>query len=206
MNVLSIDFDWIMEPVIEAYNTISDIPDISYHECWNIIQDNFPNLHYYCNNTLLKKIFEIIKYFPNQVIFGKNHHEILSIINNDFINILVNIDHHHDCYGIHADQNNEIHCGNWVDFLFDNNQIFQYIWINNSTSNINQGNFFNYLKNNKAYIEKNIDYILENIKFDKIFLCLSPTWIPPQCMPLWDILVNYYNIICENDTLRKSEE
>lgn len=37
MNVLSIDFDWIMEPVIEAYNTISDTPNISYHECWNII-------------------------------------------------------------------------------------------------------------------------------------------------------------------------
>ena len=205
MNVLSIDFDWIMEPVIEAYNHISGSPVLKYDDCWNIIKKKLPDTKFYCNNNLLNKIFEIVEKFPNRIVIGENHEEILQMINDEPVDMLVNIDHHHDCYGFSLDRNNEIHCGNWVDYLFQNDLLGHYIWVTNYTSDPNQGKFNTY-PSDKVEIDSNVDAILKFVKFDKIFLCLSPNWIPPQCLPLWKMLLNHYRTICENDALRKSEE
>ena len=89
---------------------------------------------------------------------------------------LINIDHHHDLgYPVDSDNNNKMHCGNWVKKLFNEKRIKEYIWIKNDYSTPPRNCDI-------EYIEYNInDIALTDIcdDCDKIFICLSSAWIPP---------------------------
>ena len=68
-------------------------------------------------------------------------------------------------------------CGNWGEYLLDNKLVKKYTWICNTNSN-------QYHEYNCSY--NYIDTMdLSNLQADKIIICLSPEWIPPQYRPLF---------------------
>ena len=102
------------------------------------------------------------------------HDKIYSLITHGYNEYnIINIDHHHDfCYG----EMNRLTEGNW---LFHACNVFKnkinYTWISNPTSD--HTNYLQYkeIKHLKSYVfDHHISYIKQK-KFDKLFLCCSPS-------------------------------
>ena len=192
INILSVDFDWIMEPSIKAYNDITDglipldetlasSPGITISPSYA----KFKDLVIYTGNIAQTMVAS------NHVVFGKNHNEIITSIENIWhINRpynIYNIDHHHDCgYTVETLEelyNQGLGCGNWVPYCKNLNE---YIWINNRNSDLQIidevfQNFHKFTRTSDLHL---IDYI----PFDYMFVCLSPGWIPSKLFPLYDVL------------------
>lgn len=210
MRVLSIDLDYIMGESIELYEDIGwdDIPSVRWSNYYNHIKKekidadlciNEKNL-FYCFDVFLKSIKNC-----RNVIFSFNHDSILDELSKYGSIDLINIDHHDDViYGDNLDvddqnfsinymrslyekydsilRENIIHEGNWISFLNINKQINSYTFIGNQTS-------INFTKEKENFIKKHIskfeyytreNYIFKNYKFDFIFVCLSPQYVPPS--------------------------
>ena len=188
MNVVSIDFDIIMAPSIEFYNHMSGNPELFD----NYLTEIFPAdlIHY---QRLTKWLISQIKNLQeNNIIFISSHDSLINYVSVE--DTVINIDHHHDL-GYPDPTNNapKIHCGNWAQYLLENNLIKDYIWIKNENSNPIK----EFKGNIKEYNFKT--YQLNNLYADKIIICLSPEWIPKQYRPLFfswiDILNEYFNTI-----------
>ena len=190
INILSVDFDWIMEPCIELYNNsikettpLDDVlktsPGINIHPDYK---------KYY---ILVKLLNNICKDLPKENIQIVDHHpQIVDCIINWNINDkyrIYNIDHHHDCgYGVDDSagvMEQGLQCGNWVHYCTN---LRKYVWINNKNSDtILPEEITSAIPNYHYTYDINI---LNYVKFDYVFLCLSPAWIPEGCWPLFDAL------------------
>jgi len=107
---------------------------------------------------------------------------------------LVNIDHHHDVtYKLDDDQ--ILNCSNWVKILKDKNLCLNYFWIHNINSiHPAPEQFDKYIDAKSTIKQLNIDTLMSP---SKLFLCLSPQWVPPfyhKLFYLWlDLLNRQYN-------------
>ena len=177
MNIVSIDFDIIMAPSIEFYNNIL-------HKNKKIFDEplmqvcNADLIHY---TRLTKWITKKARALNSEnIVFIESHEQILNYINQD--DTLINIDHHHDLGYTTEDKN--INCGNWANYLLKNNIIKEYIWINNHNSTPAV------YTESKYKIRDFKSYDLSEIHPDKIIICYSSQWIPPQYRPLFYLWID----------------
>lgn len=200
MKVLSIDFDWIMEPSIEAYNCLSCGSPLGPAQIWSTIQHKIPNLNPECDLDkftdlyfFLKDISKNIK--SDNIFIGYNHDQIYDFIGKDVKNLQIyNIDHHHDI-GYPCSNNEEdikqslegLGCANWVHHINKSCELTEYIWVGNNNSIppkdelITEYNSFIYTTDLKTICK---------MSFDKIFICASWEWVPLKYRNLFDILTS----------------
>lgn len=196
INILSVDIDWIMEPSIQIYNHLikEDIKTEQYDLTVNapgaILNPDLQKF-YQLNKILFSKNCKVA---PKDLVINPTHKAIVKAINDWHITesfSIWNIDHHHDC-GYPDKEGDEryyhaVTCGNWVAYIAMNNPLFKkYTWI----SNANSLTALDPLVRDK--IPSMIDNMninsIQDIKFDKIFICKSPGWIPEPVQPLVDTL------------------
>ena len=71
-----------------------------------------------------------------------------------------------------------MHEGNWIAWLSGQGKINSYTWIGNKNSSCKIRNFYNQrIVPNYWNVERE-DYKFADYKFDHIFVCLSPQYIP----------------------------
>lgn len=202
MRVLSIDFDWVMEPCIEVYNDFSRARHvIGAKGAWEDIEQKIPMIHqlglemdYKKYQELYYLIMGVIQENPNIKIAIRSEHDmIIPIIKSyfsskDYTLSLINVDHHHDL-GYVGDTYEECGCANWVMHLARDKNIphLSYQWIHNTNSEMGQHESIpcSLMENNSTQLV-NID--IANI--DLLFLCSSWEWVPMKYGPLFDILQN----------------
>jgi len=113
------------------------------------------------------------------IIVAESHKAIAELIEDydEPVN-LINIDFHHDCFGVHK-QDTSIDCGNWLQVLFQRGDIFRTTWVSrldSQTSNCT----------GTIGIRRIIDTHITTIDdirpchLDAIFVCRSGTWSPPH--------------------------
>ncbi len=197
MNVLSVDFDWIMQPCIEAYNHISQEERMGPLRVWEKIHNIIPGLNPECDLNKFQSLYffllEKSKFLKVEDIFiGMNHDQIYGFLHESSCELnIYNIDHHHDM-GYPRDENDDrayedLSVANWAYYIEKEQKLSSYTWIHNNNS----------VQPSPIVIDKFKNYshstdldVLENIQFDKIFVCASWEWVPPKYEPLFDILVS----------------
>lgn len=188
-NILTIDFDIIMEPSIQFYNNYApqNWDELTQANAYgNILIGNY-NIYNKLTNFLLDLIQKVNKESIH-IIF--DHHDIIQFLNPNERYSVVNIDHHHDLgypNKDHPEQSNRLNCGNWVKYVPN---LQQYFWIKNTNSIPKEDEFIS-----TANI---MEYELNNLTTpDQIFICFSIPWVPPCNQPLFylwlDILNKFYN-------------
>ena len=200
MKILSIDFDWVMEPCIEVYNDFSCGRNVTGPAgTWEEIQQKIPmiqklglEMDYKKYEELYYIILNTIQSNPNLKIAIRNtHDEIVPIILTEFdesnYNLsIINIDHHHDL-GYANDNYQNCGCANWVMYLQRHKKIpsLSYQWIHNNNSEIrcNESVPKNLIEKNSTQLS-NIDIT----DIDILFLCGSWEWVPMKYAPLFNIL------------------
>jgi hypothetical protein len=126
---------------------------------------------------------------------------IIDFLKNDNNLNIINIDHHHDLGYDERDDTkegtlNSPNCGNWAKFLFDSNKMKNYIWIKNVNSVGIVREKVNEQMIKYEILEKNFcEFYNEilNLNFDKIFICLSPEWVPEHYHPLFFLMLDLIN-------------
>ncbi len=187
-NIVTIDFDIIMEPSIEIYNSmindkygIEDLAKIN-----NLISYCNANLNTYSFlTTYLFNVFGLVD--KSNIHFIYDHHKVYKYLNNEYKYNVYNIDHHHD-FGYHDDSNKHLYCGNWVLKMEEDNLLNDYTWIANYTSSP----FSKEDKFKKIILEK-FDFSSLPIP-DLLIICLSKQWVPEQFIPLFYLWLNCYNL------------
>lgn len=187
--VLTIDFDIIMQPSIETYNSILGDGD------WEELRIAIPFCDWLPNsNSIYAKLTGFLLNISNflnqnQIFFITSHEQIINYIDKNKEQYLVNIDHHHDIGYDHDDLG--LNSGNWVKYIPN---LKSYMWINN--------------KNSREIFEKEqklipklqiadiMNYNIMNLQNpDKLIICLSPQWIPPHVRSLFFIWMDMFNRI-----------
>lgn len=221
MKVLSIDLDYIMSPSIELYETLQH--DGNPTTRWNQLFDNsdFRDCHFVIDQGNLLFCFEIflkaLKDCKN-VSFGYEHDAILfDIADKSNIN-LINVDHHDDVLEPHFSNNydyetalqkgyeqvcnaNRVHEGNWIAWLAGQKKIDSYTWIGNSNSSSKKRNFFNErIVPNYWNVERE-EYKFSDYKFDHIFVCLSPQYIPKNHWHYFSMFLKTYEELSGKDAV-----
>lgn len=186
--ILTIDFDIIMSATIELYNDI-----IGEFRTLDKVLKEYPKIELFLEADLFiyaeltRYLTFLFKRTPaNKIFFISEHQKIIPLIQEEKKVELINIDHHHDIGYDGTTINTKIvvpHCGNWVKYLTDKGLLKSYTWIYDDKSLSPQNNL------GKGYLTNS-----ENIKhlnlysyndFDKIIICHSPQWIPPNVQALY---------------------
>lgn len=191
-NILSIDFDIIMEPSIQFYNNMTHI---SWEE--RSVGNNYVELltaNYMIYQKLTQFLINLTSSVPKEKIhFIFDHHHIINFLDPNEVYVVTNIDHHHD-RGYPQKEENDIekqplNCGNWVNHVPN---LTRYFWIKNYNSipKINE--------NTEVQGVNIMDFDLNTLSTpDEIYICFSIPWVPPTHHPLlflWmDILNKIYN-------------
>lgn len=191
MNILSIDFDWIMEPSIEAYNYFTGEHTLGPALAWEKVFELIPNLNIDCDLEKYKILYFLLKQVSKNIkseniYVGFKHNEIYYFLEdidpNEPINIY-NIDHHHDI-GYPENDNTILNLGNWVDHINKDKNLVNYTWICNKNST-------SCPSNNLTHFYRTSDInIVDKVKFDKIFICASWEWVPLKYQGLFEILIS----------------
>lgn len=228
MNVLSIDLDYIMYPDICFYNSMLYDPNptgrwkkmedeevISDTRTFNIDQANLMFVY----NTFLKTIKNC-----SSVSFGYEHDAILYELEKEkYKNIdLYHIDHHDDYINgryhregyqgyekeyYFTEHQNYLDEGNWGAWLKIHNKLNSFLWIHNPNTNFNLKNErlkFIYDSMDKNFYMHTRDEVVENlhkIKYDHIFVCLSPQYTPPQHWHYFGMFINLYEEMTGKDAI-----
>jgi len=203
MRVLSIDLDWIIDDHIFRERAFHNNAMVRWDAFYNTTRYKKEDLPYDSNRLdFVKKVFsESIKHCDN-VKFGYDHDAILYHIE-DYESIdLINIDEHDDVLMcdfdfykssqrsfeqeydmmVHYDLVNE---GNWIGWLHAKKKLKSLVWIANKYSLVGKKKqFVADLIEDYEYVDYP-GYVIEDFKFDHIFVCLSPQYIPIQH---WDVL------------------
>lgn len=201
MNVLSIDFDIVMAPDINLYNGL--VGGEQNHTVDNLIsQHNFlqyVGMDYEHFNKIFLFLSDIIKYIqPEDIRISYNHEDIKYLLN-DCTNVCIyNIDHHHDLN--YKEEEDFIECptcscANWGKYFLEKGIIEKYIWLKNSNS-ITKKDLYKFPWSNKIESRNlmEIDSLSSYLpKIDKMFICLSPEWVPKKYHSLFYLMVDYLN-------------
>lgn len=193
MDVLSIDFDIIMAPTIEYYNHMTP------QRKWKDIQEENPSLiipkmdlnHYTYLVRLLNKVVDE----NTEIYVAFNHKMILDFLKDDVDLSIINIDHHHDLSYKPDGEMEDPNCANWARYLFEENRMKSYVWANNTNSKMPLENVENRIKSYNYIVEdfNQLKDKIANIKYKKVFICLSPEWVPPYCQTLFFGLLDMLN-------------
>jgi hypothetical protein len=182
MNIVSIDFDIIMAPSIELYNSFERPP---------FYENYYTNL-FNADLSIYSKITDwLVKWIPtlnsSDINFIESHEQIIDFIPKNESVSLFNIDHHHDLgYGPPEKLENSsliLDCGNWGLYSLKSNLIQDYTWIKNNNSR--RTNYNKYQFNSKNFSDFNLD----ELKPDKIIICLSAPWVPQQYHTLFNLWI-----------------
>ena len=196
MNVLSIDFDWIMEPSIEAYNKLAKIECLGPMRTWENIIKTIPSLNVECDLIKFQILYELLiqkskTLAKDNILIALNHDAIYNFLQNDNQLHVYNIDHHHDMGYPHYlnDEHvyNTLSVANWVYYLDQTKTLQTYTWIHNKNSTQPTKDS---TKLSCYYTHSTEISVLDDIQFDKIFLCASWEWVPLKYEPLFNILVS----------------
>ena len=191
-NILTIDFDIIMYPCIDFYN--HRVPQ----QNWEELQLNPLMGSVYGDLKLYKKLTELLLYHTNflskdDFIFIECHEDVVNYLPNNEDYYITNIDQHHDVAYNECDSKNRIKhltCANWVKYCYDNDMHMKgYNWWNSLSSQ------FPIYEDDMKFIndiQKITEINLKRQKFDKIIICLSKPWTPPNYRELF---YNWMNII-----------
>ena len=200
MNILSIDFDWIMQPTIEAYNNIV----LGYNalgplESWENVKKQIPNFEPYCNLDQFTQLYFLLKdkiqwLTRNDIYIGLNHDELYGFMEKQEAKeyIVYNIDHHHDLGYLESGFNSIIEqpltLANWAAKSTEKLNLCKYIWISNKNSKIPE-----IIPENLNYTRVSDISILDRIHIDKIFICSSWEWVPLKYQNLFAILTSLFD-------------
>lgn len=200
--ILTIDFDFIMEPCINLYNhLINGAGCISHKQIWDNVYEELTCENFISyNEDNYKFIISLLENINCPIYIGPDHTSILRAIDDEYKKNpqfcgpfeIVNIDHHHDI--VYTDfQMTEIQkysypgCADWVGYLFYNNFISKYYWIANENSKINLTVNFPKAKLNTVILNK--ENFHTDYQFDMCYISSSIEWIPPQ------ILEKYFSFL-----------
>ena len=201
INILSVDFDWIMAPSIEAYNNL--VFNDNYKN-WDSIVQQMPGIHFPCDLTKYKSLmvclYNVVSGLKDKDHYkwGLNHDQIVECITKDW-NLknrpynLYNIDHHHDCGyldngapTVKEALNQTMGRANWVCHLAQNTQLQSYTWVHNETSQRSLSrDMINHLHKFTDCIDLNV---IDFVQFDYVFLSASKEWVPPEYHCLFDTM------------------
>lgn len=204
MNILSIDFDWIMAPSIQSYNSLSR-PQVNWtYNTWRNIEFEIPANNFQFDPEKYYQLLHIIQQFKldckdlDYIYTGLDHHTILEACNfwqlpQDESYILCNIDHHHDCgYCMDTEpylttiQQQGASLSNWVYYFCEKYKTTNYIWVKNQNSLMPMDDTF--LPQDTLILPSSDLTVINKIKFDRLFICLSPDWVPPKYYPLYNVI------------------
>lgn len=190
-NIITIDFDLIMKPSIQLFNDQAGERD--WVEFLQMPEARLFRADMVIYRKLSNYVFkQIDKMKPEDIIFIEDHSRVIDFVEEDDKINLINIDHHHDTG--YAPNNHlpipidDIGCGNWVKWLYDHDNINNYIWIKNSNSDEGQDGLF--MINNT--IDFNKIQLNQLVWPDKLILCLSEPWVPPHYRPLYYLWQDYF--------------
>ena len=181
--------------IIEAYNKISNTDRLGPMRTWAKIEAIMPGFDPKCDLTKFHDLFFLLlhkgkKLTQKDIYIAFGHENIHDFLSEDTNISLYNVDHHHDMGYPQGDNDtaalDQVNCANWVYHLHKENKLQSYTWIHNVNS-IHSGSD---IEEFCPYIHTTDLDILENIEFDKIFLCASWEWVPLKYEPLFDILVS----------------
>lgn len=187
-HILTIDFDIIMNPSIELYNDL-----IGDNKGIDKIIKQYPLLEYtltadlFIYEALTREIIKLFKTLPYEKInFITDHQTLINCVKEYDVFTLYNIDHHHDIGYNRITPISKItrpENGNWVKWLKDNNKLNEYYWICNNNSSMPLGGL------SKLYLTDSIeikDFDFNSLKnIDKLIICNSPQWVPPNLQALF---------------------
>lgn len=198
MNILSIDFDIIMAPDINLYNNLVSPSEDGMRNITKLAEDH-PLLQG-CRADLghYQRIVEILM----NVIYGMGvedirisySHEDIKNVLNDLSNVTVyNIDHHHDLGypNFNNVEESGCTCANWGDFYLKNGTIGKLVWLKNNNSEMHE----DYQNDSRVKFINfgDFDFKKNSVHFDKLFMCLSPEWVPEMYHPLFYTLLDMIN-------------
>lgn len=187
--VLTIDFDIVMAPSIGLYNDI-----IGDQKGIDSIIKQYPLMEYtftadfFIYEAVTRALMNLFKKVPaKDVYFIKEHHSLIKLVEDMKDITLINIDHHHDIGYNRVLPTTKIlrpECGNWVKYLSDKGLIKSYIWVNNENSDMPTGGLSKMYLEDEFSIKDGFDISgLEQV--DKLIICNSPQWIPPNVQGLF---------------------
>ena len=185
-NIISIDFDICMWQDIQIYN--DSISSASRDSVDRLVK-TMPLLGYVRFDAHAYRAIANILIEAKQLIGKDNihfiidHEEILRYLPKDEEFNLYNIDHHHDM-GYEEKIGVRPQCGDWVCHAYDKYPMKKYYWVSDDLG-----------------VEPDTDkYEVQRLRVNsfsyhnilpetsKVIVCLSPTWVPSQFYPLYDLL------------------
>lgn len=185
MQILTIDFDIVMGPSANYYEFMPP------HGRWEKLKDDALTQLFYgdyiCYYKLTNWLLQTIANgFPKEhLFFIFSHDKVASLLSKNEKYDIINIDHHHDIS--YSAEEAPLECGNWVEYLYKQNCINSYTWIHNPNSCFPMPNKIK-TKVNFNYSHQNFnEFDLNSLKPDLIIICLSPEWVPPHIVPLFQI-------------------
>lgn len=199
MNILSVDFDWIMQPTIEAYNNmVHGYTKLGPKEVWEHIEKNIPGFEPLCDLNRFTDLYFFLKdhsknLYKEDIYIGFNHDELYRFM--DDLNakkyLVYNVDHHHDL-GYRLDEQpleeQPITLANWAEKAHENLNMYKYVWIHNANSCLPEK-----IPDKLKYTHTTDIRLLDGVKFDKIFICASWEWVPLKYQNLFAILTSLFD-------------
>ena len=213
VNILTIDFDYIMFPCIKLYNDLCG-GDANPTEVWDIIEhERRINNHISYDANALQCIAKILK--GCLAVDGcklhtvTEHQELIKEvgITTDEDNIeynITNIDFHHDIYYRPEDVAtlsyfNDYNCSNWLGYINYIGKLKSYTWYQAPTSDPIMLDRYDDELSEKITIKlgKRLNEFMESclnkdITFDHVVFCLSPQWVPYRYHHLFYMLSDIF--------------
>ena len=200
MKILSIDLDFISAPAINEFYTsgmykipVDDQPVVKWKQYQSKMPEAFESMsqnidvdnYDFCLRTFLRALKNC-----KDVYFGYDHDNILYGLEGHSDIEVVNIDHHSDILSNgmesteqeikHLDEDERVSEGNWGYYLQSQDRLKSFHWI----LNFNSEEFPDTLLGDNVFGNKfswsfKEDYDFGDYKFDQIFVCVSPGYVPP---------------------------
>lgn len=219
-NVLSIDLDYIMWPDIHFYNNL--LYDHNPTERWIKMQEGdftSEKRKYEIDQGNLMFVYnlflKVIKHCKSAS-FAYEHDAILYELEKEkYDNInLIHIDHHDDYVnGSYAEEGyegfekeyhfvekqNRLDEGNWGAWLRAKNKLKSFLWIHNPNMNFDlkheKVKFMYDSMGTEFYMHDKKEVRPEKEKYDHVFVCLSPQYMPPNCWHYFGMFMSAYKEI-----------
>ena len=184
MRILTIDLDILMHDRIPIYEEISNMLSDPKSVWWQVKREH-PTVQLDYDSKLLVDLGKVIQKQECEIIFIDKHSEVVPYIKEPCD--LTNVDFHHDIYYASNDYENDIYGdGNWVGYLDHKGLLKTYTWY--GAPNSKQFSNLPCLTSLDYHDVKHLG------KFDKVFICKSPSWTPPVLWDLFDLLKNIYEV------------
>ena len=190
MKVLSIDFDYFVDADIKTRNTkFPNAEDITnpqeiiemWEECYSKHED-IKDIGVNEDYDLMCNFLEEHRKVP--ILVMESHRFAYDFIKDiqmgsDTVLEIVNVDFHHDNYYMYG---GKVTCANWLMKVCEETNTDNVLWVKRKDSETES------LAGSFPYRMSN-DLVDSFMKYDAIFICMSPEWTPPHLRPYYEKLV-----------------